>query len=69
MSEAEAKRNLIAIMEVFRPGSVLHLLADTVREAESARTGGLDEAADERVREAEAFLWVAGYGLLAALPM
>jgi hypothetical protein len=52
----------------FRAGSVLHLLAEVVRDAETARLSGLDEVALERVQEAEAFLWIAGYGLMAALP-
>ena len=38
------------------------------REAEESRLGGLDEVAEERVREAEAALWVFGCGLMAALP-
>ena len=33
-----------------------------------ARLGSLDEVAEDRVREAEAALWVFGYGLMAALP-
>jgi hypothetical protein len=52
----------------FTVRSVCHLLAEVVRDVEEARLGALDDAAEERVREAEAFLWVAGYGLMAALP-
>ena len=68
MSEAEAKDHLKDMLGSFRPGAVLHMLGEVVREAEEARLGGLDEAAKERVREAEAFLFVAGCGLMAALP-
>lgn len=68
MTEAEAKRNLKDMLASFRAGSILHLLAEVVRDAETSRLGGLDEVAEQRVREAEAFLWIAGYGLMAALP-
>lgn len=68
MTEAQAKLHLIAMLESLNPGSVLHVLAQVIREAEEARLGGLDEAAEQRLREAEGFLWVAGYGLMAALP-
>lgn len=68
MSETEAKQHLLAILGSFNPGSVLHILAQVIRESEAARLGTLDDAAEERVREAEAFLWIAGYGLMSALP-
>lgn len=68
MTEAEAKEHLLAMLGSFNPGSVLHVLAQVVHEAEEARLGGLEEAAEERVREAEAALWVFGMGLMAALP-
>jgi hypothetical protein len=68
MNDAEAKRHLQDVLGSFRAGAVLHMLAEVVRESETARLGGLDEAAQERVREAEAALWVFGYGLMAALP-
>jgi len=68
MTEVEAKQHLLAMLEHLTPGSVLHVLAQVIREAEEARLGVLDEATGERVREAEAFLWVAGYGLMSALP-
>lgn len=68
VTEAEAKRHLLDMLDSFTPGSVLHILAQVIREAEEARLGGLDAAAEQRVREAEGFLWVAGYGLMAALP-
>lgn len=68
MTEAQAKEHLKDMLASFSPGSVLHILAQVIREAEEARLGGLDEAAEERVREAEAFLWIAGMGLMAALP-
>jgi hypothetical protein len=68
MTEAQAKQHLSDMLGRFTPGSVLHLLAQVIREAEEARLGGLDDAAEERMREAEAALWVFGYGLDAALP-
>ena len=68
MTEPEAKGHLLDMLESFRPGSVLHLFAEVIREAERGRMGDLDESAEERVREAEAFLIVAGLGLMAALP-
>lgn len=68
MTEAQAKEHLRDMLDNVTPGSVLHILAQVIREAEEARLGGLDEAAEERVREAQAALWVFGYGLMAALP-
>lgn len=68
MTEAEAKEHLLAMLGSFNPGSVLHIFAQVIREAEDARLGGLDEATEERVREAEAALWVFGMGLMSALP-
>jgi hypothetical protein len=68
MTEAQAKEHLRDMLASFRPGSVLHPLAQVIREAEEASLGELDEAAKERVREAEGFLWIAGYGLMSALP-
>ncbi len=68
MTEHEARQCLLDMLDSFSPGAVLHLLAEVIREAEEARLGTLVEAAEERVREAEGFLWIAGYGLLSALP-
>ncbi len=68
MTEDQARRHLLAMLESFTAGSVLHILAQVIHEAEQARLGSLDEVAEQRVREAEAFLWIAGYGLMAALP-
>ena len=68
MTEAQAKQHLLDMLGSFTAGSVLHLLSEVIREAEEARLDGLDAAAEERVWEVESFLWVAGYGLLAALP-
>jgi hypothetical protein len=68
VTEAEAKQHLLEMLESFSPGSVLHILAQVIRESEEARLGGLDDAAEERVRGAVAFLWIAGCGLMAALP-
>ena len=68
MSEADAKQQLLKILESFRPGSVCHLLAEILRESEEARLGDLDEATEQRVRDAEGALWVIGMGLMAALP-
>jgi hypothetical protein len=68
MNESEAKEHLFDMLTRFTPGSVLHLLAHVARESEEARTGILDDDAEERVREAEAALWVFDYGLDSALP-
>jgi hypothetical protein len=68
VSETEAKQHLRDMLAAFTPGSVLHILAEVVRQSETTRLGGLDEVALKRVQEAEAFLWIAGYGLMAALP-
>lgn len=68
MTEAQAKDHLRDMLGSFRPGAVLHMLGEVVREAETARMGGLDEIAQERVLNAEAFLFVAGCGLMATLP-
>lgn len=68
MSESDATRHLLEMLVSFTAGSVCHLLAEVLREAETARLGGLDETREQRVREAQAALWVFGYGLMAALP-
>ena len=68
MTEDEAKQHLLHLLAAYTPGTVLHFLAQVVREAEEARLGVLDEVAADRVREAEAFLWIAGYGLDSCLP-
>jgi hypothetical protein len=68
MTEAQAKQHLSEMLSTFTPGTVLHLLAQVLRDAEQARVGGLDDVAVERLREAEAALWVFGYGIDAALP-
>jgi hypothetical protein len=68
VNEAQARQHLLDMLGNFTPGSVLHLFAQVVRESEEARLGGLNDAAEERVREAEGFLWIAGYGLDAGLP-
>lgn len=67
MTEHEARQNLLDMLESFTAGSVCHLLAEVVRQSEEARLGGLDEAAEERVSEAEGALWVLGMGLMAVL--
>ncbi len=68
MTEAQAKQHLLDMLAIFSPGTALHLLAQVVRDAEVARLGSLDEVGEERVHDAEAALWVFGYGLDAALP-
>jgi hypothetical protein len=68
MNEAEAKRHLLAMLASYTPGTLLHFLAQVIREAEESTRGGRDARAQDRVREAEPFLWIAGYGLMAALP-
>jgi hypothetical protein len=68
MTEAEAKRHLGDMLRRFTPGSVLHLLADVLGNAENERLGGLDDVAAERVRNAEVALFVFGLGINAACP-
>ena len=68
MTEDQARQHLRDVLASFRPGSVCHLLAEVIRDSEEARLGGLDEQAEQRIREAQAALWVLGLGLLAALP-
>jgi len=68
MTEATARKHLLAMLRRLTPGSVLHLLGEVIREAELARRGELDEATKERISHAEVALMVFGLGLDAILP-
>jgi len=68
MNEATARKHLKAMLARLTPGSVLHLLGEVIRQAESDRRGDLDESARERITQAEAALIVMGLGLDAILP-
>jgi hypothetical protein len=68
MTEEKARRYLSRMLNSFTPGTVLHLLAEVLRDAEEARLGGLDELAEKRLRNAEAALFVVGLGVDAACP-
>lgn len=68
MDEAEAKRLLDAMLDRLTPGSILHLLAEVIRERVAENTEPHDAVSDERVRETEAALFVFGIGLDAVLP-
>ena len=52
MNESEAKEHLIEILQTYDPGTLLHILAQVIRESEEARFGCLDDTREERVREA-----------------
>jgi hypothetical protein len=68
MTDAEAKDQLGRLLDRYTVGSVLHLLADVVRDhGEAARLAG-DEDRFDRYRQAEAVLYVVGLGIDAALP-
>jgi len=68
VTEAQAKKHLKAMLRRLTVGSVLHLLGEVIREAETARRGELNEIAKERVAQAEAAIVVFGLGLDAVLP-
>ena len=68
MTEAEAKHHLADMLGSFTAGSVLHLLAEVLRDAERIRLGTLDEITQERVQNAETALFVMGLGIDAACP-
>ncbi|MBN9519776.1 hypothetical protein J0H58_14840 [bacterium] len=68
MTEDAAREHLRAVLDVFTAGTVLHLLAEVVREdgAEARRAG--DERTADRCEDAAAALFVVGLGIDAALP-
>jgi hypothetical protein len=68
MTENAAKEHLLAVLDVFTAGTVLHLLAEIVREegAESRRAG--DSLTANRCEQAAVALFVMGLGIDAALP-
>jgi len=68
MTEIQAKKHLQNMLKRLTPGSVVHLLGEVIRASEQARHGELDEAALERVSQAEAALFVFGCGLDSVLP-
>jgi hypothetical protein len=68
MTEDQARRRLVAMLANFTPGSVCHLLAQAIREAERTRLGDLDAAALERLRDVEGAMFVLGIGLDAVCP-
>lgn len=64
MNERTAKEQLRAMLGLFTAGTVLHLLAEAIRDdADKA-----DALAGERVRVVESALFVVGLGIDAALP-
>ncbi|MBX9584952.1 MAG: hypothetical protein K2X87_32000 [Gemmataceae bacterium] len=68
MTDGEAKDQLGRLLDRYTVGSVLHLLADVVRNhGEAARSAG-DEDRSDQYRQAEAVLYVVGLGIDAALP-
>ena len=68
MTDSEANKHLRAILGAYTHGSVLHLLADLLRDAdEKARRAGND-AKHQRFAEVAATLYVVGIGIDAACP-
>ena len=68
MTDAEAKKHLRAILGAYTHGSILHLMADFLRDAdERARRDG-DDAKHQRFAEVAATLYVVGIGIDAACP-
>ena len=68
MNDTEAKKHLRAILRTYTHGSILHLLADLLRDAdEQARRDG-DDAKQRRFAEVAATLYVVGIGIDAACP-
>ena len=63
MNDAEAKKHLQAVLRAYTHGSVLHLLADLLRDA-ADRAG--DDARHRQFAEVAATLYVVGIGIDAA---
>ena len=61
MTTVEAKQHLADMLTAFTAGSVLHLLAEVLRE--SAAIGELDAEATEGLRDAVGALFVVGVGI------
>ena len=61
MDENQAKWMLASMLDRFTPGSILHLLAQVLREQVQAESH--DTAAEERLKNAEAALFVFALGL------
>jgi len=61
MNADEAKKHLADMLAALTAGSVLHLLAEVLRE--SAAAGDLDAEAAEGLRDAVGTLFVVGLGL------
>jgi hypothetical protein len=64
VDETQAKQLLSDLLARFTAGSILHLLADVLKD----RAGEQDEATDEAVRDALGALFVFGVGLNAVWP-
>ncbi len=64
MNEAHAKQLLTDLLARFTAGSILHLLAEVVKDSADE----LDEAATAAMRDAAGALFVLGVGLNAVWP-
>jgi len=62
MKADEAKRHLTDMLAAFTAGSVLHLLAEVLREV--AEAGDLDAEVAESLRDAVGTLFVVGVGIV-----
>ena len=64
VNESQAKQQLADMLARFTAGSLLHLLAEVLKDS----AGELDEAATEAMRDAAGALFVLGIGLNAVWP-
>jgi hypothetical protein len=68
MTERQARRHLERMLETLTPGSILHLLADVIRqEGDDARRSG-DQNMHRQCSIAEHALCAVGLGLDSVLP-
>lgn len=68
MKASEAKQHLADMLANLTAGSVLHLLAEVLREVAEDHPGGLDQEAAESLRDTAGTLFVVGVGLDAVWP-
>lgn len=68
MTENRARNQLKKMLRTLTPGSILHLLAETLRESAESAEGENGEQLLEQVKLVEATLFVVGLGIDATLP-
>lgn len=68
MTEEQAKRHLERMLDSYKAGSILHLLAEIFRDAAAEARRANDTAAYRRCKGVEHALFVVGLGIDAACP-